>query len=127
MIERVAGLPRNVFHYRFIGHISKQEFTELVIEIERSYEDGYDMAILFEFDPEVQIEESIWGREFDNRMALRGRTQRFELVARDAWRPRFDSFSEFVTAFGTETQMFGDDRLSEAREWVASADFVRQR
>jgi hypothetical protein len=118
--KKIVFAPRQATTQR-VFHVSQREFTKMLLEIERSYEDGYDMAILFEFDREVQIEKSVWAQEFDNRMAARGRTQRFALVARETWRPRFNSFSQFVSAFGTETRMFSADHLSEAREWVASS------
>jgi hypothetical protein len=122
MFRQIEGLPRGVFGIEAGGRVMRDEVDETMIAFEASFADGYDVALLVEYHADMVEGRGVRKTQTDNRLAARGRTQRFAFVADRKWRTRFDKFSRFI---GCDVRMFPPGHRDAALTWLMEAPFLK--
>ncbi len=122
MISRIKGLPRQVFGFEVRGKMTRDEMDDVMIDFEATIANGYDVALLVEYHPDMVESPEVQETGFRNRLAARGRTRRFAFVGDHKWQSRVDEFSNFV---GCEARMFPPGQRDSAIAWLLETPFLK--
>ena len=122
MIRRIEGLPNGVFGFEAMGRVVRNEIDEMMINFEATIANGYDVALLVEYHPDMVEGPEVHETMFRNRLSARGRTRRFAFVGGPEWQSRVDNFSSFV---GCEARMFPPGQRDSALAWLLEAPFLK--
>lgn len=124
MIRRIEGLPSGVFGFEAGGRVTRDEVDDIMITFDATIGEDYDVALLFDFLPDLESDSAFKATAFDNRLAARGRTQRFAFIGHPRWRAAFE---DFVTFVGGEARMFTPGQRDLAFAWLLKAPFLQGR
>ncbi len=122
MFRQIEGLPRGVFGFEAGGRIMRDEFDEVMIAFDATGADGYDVALLIEYHADMVEDRGVDEIQFDNRLSVRGRTQRFAFVGDRKWRTAFDDFARFI---GCDARMFAPGQRDTELTWPLEAPFLK--
>jgi hypothetical protein len=124
MIRQIEGLPNGVFGFEAMGRVVRNEIDEIMIDFEATIANGYDVALLVEYHPDMVEGPEVHKTWFRNRLAARGRTRRLAFVGESKWRARVDDFASFV---GCDARMFPPGQRDAALAWLLEAPFRKDR
>ncbi len=122
MSRQIEGLPRGVFGFEVGGRVMRDEVDAVMGAFEATVAEGYDVALLIEYHADMAEGPRVHKTQTDNRLATRGRTQRFAFVGDRKWRTRFDDFARFI---GCAARMFPPGKRGEAIAWLIEAPFLK--
>jgi hypothetical protein len=124
MFRQLEGLPRGVFGIEAGGRVMRDEIDEAMIALDATIADGYDVALLIEYHADMVEDHGVEEPRFQNRLATRGRTQRFAFIGDRKWRTDFDDFARFI---GCDARMFAPGLRDTALAWLLEAPFLKDK
>jgi hypothetical protein len=116
MIKKLEKSSGNVFGYKVMGFIDRQDYDVLEKDADSVLEKHENMKLLLQFDKFMFEFMSAWGKDMGFGMKYGEKIEKLAIVGEKKWQKLLAKFSAPI--FGKESKFFHTDDIDLAWDWL---------
>ena len=121
MVERIEDMPAGTVGFRASGKLTRDDYRQVMEPDLRSAADAGEIRMLFRLDSFDGLEPGAWFEDMKTGLGLglghHSAWKRSAMVTDIEWLAK--AFQLFAWMTPGEVEVFAEDRLEDARRWVA--------
>ena len=121
MVERIEDMPAGTVGFRASGKLTRDDYRQVMEPELRSAADAGEIRMLFRLDSFDGLEPGAWFEDMKTGLGLgvghHSAWKRSAIVTDVEWLAK--AFQLFAWMTPGEVEVFAEDRLEDARRWVA--------